>query len=150
MKPRRQIRILELIRNRAVETQDDLASLLKADGIDVTQATVSRDIKELKLIKVPAGDGSYRYSLPAEASAGDQLEKLSRYMVDAVISIDYTKNLVLVKCLPGTANAVAVIMDKIQWPEIVGTLAGDDTILVITREDAQVPDLVKRLRGLMR
>lgn len=150
MKPRRQMRILELIRNHAVETQDDLASLLKADGIDVTQATVSRDIKELKLIKVPSGDGGYRYSLPAESSGVDQLQKLSRYMLDAVISIDYTKNLVMVKCLPGTANAVAVIMDKIEWPEIVGTLAGDDTILIITRQDDQAPDLVTRLRGLMR
>lgn len=149
MKPRRQMKILEMIRNHAIETQDDLADLLRADGIDVTQATVSRDIKELKLVKVPAGDGSYRYSLPAESAGVDQLQKLSRYMVDAVISIDYTKNLVLVKCLPGTANAVAVIMDKIQWPEIVGTLAGDDTILVITREEAQAPDMVARLRGLM-
>lgn len=150
MKSRRQMRILELIRNYPVETQDDLARLLRADGIEVTQATVSRDIKELKLIKVPAGDGGYRYSLPTEASIGDQLEKLSRYMIDAVLSIDFTKNLVMVKCLPGTANAVAVIMDRIEWPEVVGTIAGDDTILIITREDAQAPEMVARLRGLMR
>lgn len=150
MKPRRQIKILELIRNHAIETQDELANLLKADGIDVTQATVSRDIKELKLVKVPAGDGGYRYSLPAEAGGGDQLEKLRRYMIDAVMSIDYAKNLILVKCLPGTANAVAVIMDKIQWREVVGTLAGDDTILIVVRDDSQVEDLVTRLRNLMR
>ncbi len=96
MKPRRQIKILELIRNHAVETQDELANLLRAEGIDVTQATVSRDVKELKLVKVPAGDGGYRYSLPAEAGGADQTEKLRRYMNDAVVSIDYTKNLILI------------------------------------------------------
>lgn len=150
MKARRQIKILELIRNHAVETQDELARLLRLDGIEVTQATVSRDIKELKLVKVPTGDGGYRYSLPAEPGGGDQLEKLRRYMIDAVVSIDHTKNLVLVKCLPGTANAVAVIMDKIQWVEVVGTIAGDDTILIILREDQMVEPMVTKLRGLMR
>jgi len=150
MKPRRQIKILELIRNQAVETQDELAGLLRAEGIAVTQATVSRDIKELKLVKVPSGDGGYHYSLPAEAGGGDQLEKLRRYMIDAVVSIDYAYNLILVKCLPGTANAVAVIMDKISWREVVGTVAGDDTILIILRDHAQVEDMVTRLRNLMR
>jgi transcriptional regulator of arginine metabolism len=150
MKPRRQIKILEIIRNHAVETQDELAGLLRADGIEVTQATVSRDIKELKLVKVPSGAGGYHYSLPAEAGGGDQLEKLRRYMIDAVVSIDYTGNLILIKCLPGTANAVAVIMDRINWREVVGTVAGDDTILVIVRDPNLVDDMVTRLRNLMR
>jgi transcriptional regulator of arginine metabolism len=150
MKGRRQIKIQELIRNRAVETQDELARLLQIEGIAVTQATVSRDIKELKLVKVPSGDGGYRYSLPAEMGGTDQVEKLRRYMIDAVVSIDYAKNLVLVKCLPGTANAVAVIMDKIQWGEVVGTVAGDDTILIILRSEDMVEALVTKLRSLMR
>lgn len=150
MKARRQMKILELIRNRSVDTQDELARLLHLEGIEVTQATVSRDIKELKLVKVPAGSGGYRYSLPTEPGGGDQVEKLRRYMLDAVVSIDHAKNLVLVKCLPGTANAVAVIMDKIQWGEVVGTIAGDDTILIILRQDEMVEDMVTRLHALMR
>ncbi|MDP2871313.1 MAG: arginine repressor [Bacillota bacterium] len=150
MKSRRQLKIHELIRDRAVKTQDELAQLLRQEGIEVTQATVSRDIKELKLVKVPSGDGGYRYSLPAESGGGDQVEKLRRYMIDAVVSIDYAKNLVLIKCLPGTANAVAVIMDKIRWSEVVGTVAGDDTILVILREEQAVELFVAKLRSLMR
>lgn len=144
------MKILELIRQNAVETQDQLARMLWEEGIQVTQATVSRDVKQLKLIKVSAGDGGYRYLPPPEPVGGDQLAKLRRYMVDAVVGIDYTGNLILVKCLPGTANAVAVILDRVEWPEVVGTLAGDDTILVIARQDAQVADLVIRLRNLMR
>ncbi|OGS68212.1 MAG: arginine repressor [Firmicutes bacterium RBG_13_65_8] len=152
MKARRQIKIHELIRTHAVETQDELARLLKAEGIEVTQATVSRDIKELRLVKLPTGDGRYRYSPPADSGGGDkdQLEKLHRYMVDAAISLDYTKNLVLVKCLPGTANAIAVILDRIQWSEVVGSIAGDDTILLVTRDDSQVEGLVTKLRNMMR
>ncbi len=144
------MKINELIRNRSVETQDELARLLHLEGIKVTQATVSRDIKELKLVKVPASNGGYRYSLPPEPGGGDQVEKLRRYMIDAVVNIDYAKNLVLIKCLPGTANAVAVIMDKIQWGEVVGTIAGDDTILMILRDEGMVEEMVPRLRGLMR
>lgn len=144
------MRILELVRNRAVETQYELAGLLREEGIKVTQATVSRDIKELKLIKVPSGDGGYRYSLPSDPGGGDQLEKLRRYMTDAVVSIDHAGHLILVKCLPGTANAVAVIMDRIDWREVAGTVAGDDTILVIMRDASQVADMVARLRDLVR
>lgn len=150
MKTRRQIKILELIRNHAVQTQDELAELLRREGIPVTQATVSRDVKELKLVKVPSVERGYRYALPAEPDSGDQLDKLRRYMSDAVASIDYVDNLVLVKCLPGTANAVAVILDRLQWPDIVGTVAGDDTILIIIREATAVGDLIARLRELMR
>jgi transcriptional regulator of arginine metabolism len=150
MKSRRQIKIRELIRNHVVETQDELANLLRAEGIAVTQATVSRDIKELKLVKVPAGDSGYRYSEAIESGGGDQLEKLRRYMIDAVTTIDYARNLILIKCLPGTANAVAVIMDKISWREVVGTVAGDDTILIILRDESLVEDMVTRLRNLMR
>jgi len=144
------MKILELIRQNAVETQDQLARMLREEGIQVTQATVSRDVKQLKLIKAQAGDGGYRYTPPPEPAGGDQLAKLRRYMVDTVVGIDHTNNLILVKCLPGTANAVAVILDRVEWPEVVGTLAGDDTILVIVRQDGQVPDLVARLRNLMR
>lgn len=150
MKSKRQLKIHELIRNHAVETQDELARLLKREGIAVTQATVSRDIKEMRLVKVPTGDGRYRYFPPADTGGGDQQEKLRRYMVDAVVSLDYTKNLVVVRCLPGTANAVAVIIDKIQWSELVGTVAGDDTILLIARDDSQIEGLVTKLRNLMR
>jgi len=150
VKSKRQLRIHEIIRTHMVETQDELARLLKNEGIAVTQATVSRDIKELRLVKIPTGDGRYRYSPPADAGGGDQEKKLHRYMVDSVVSLDYTKNLVVVKCLPGTANAVAVIIDKVQWSEVVGTVAGDDTILLIARDDSQVEGLVTKLRDLMR
>ena len=136
MKTRRQALILRLIREREIETQEGLADLLRQQGIEVTQATVSRDVKELRLVKVPTGNGRYRYSAPYESASGDVVRRARRSFQDYVIEVNYTQNMIILKTLSGTANAVAAAVDALRWPEILATVAGDDTILVITKADA--------------
>ncbi|WP_152394047.1 transcriptional regulator AhrC/ArgR [Paenibacillus guangzhouensis] len=137
MKGNRHIKIREIITNREIETQDDLVEALRSSGFHVTQATVSRDMKELHLIKVPMDDGRYKYSLPTDQRF-NPVQKLKRALVDNFVHIDSTNNLIVMKCLPGTANSIAVLMDSIEWTEIMGTICGDDTMLIIcrTKEDS--------------
>ncbi|GIO83644.1 arginine repressor [Paenibacillus faecis] len=134
MKGQRHIKIREIITNREIETQDELVDALRSSGFQVTQATVSRDIKELMLIKVPTDDGRYKYSMPT-AQRYNPVQKLQRALVDSFVHIDHTGNLVVVKCLPGTANSVAVLIDNMEWPDLLGTICGDDTILMICRSE---------------
>ncbi|HUC90843.1 MAG TPA: transcriptional regulator ArgR [Paenibacillus sp.] len=148
MKGFRHLKIREIIGNDVVETQDELVDSLRKAGLNVTQATVSRDIKELQLIKVPAGDGRYRYSLPQEARF-NPVHKLKRAMLDNFVHIDFTDNLVVMKCLPGTANAIGALIDNMEWPEVMGTICGDDTILLICRTKAQSAEIVERMLGLL-
>ncbi len=142
------MRIKEIVSSQIVETQDELVDLLNAEGFSVTQATVSRDIKELHLIKVPIPNGKYRYSLPMETSI-NPLHKIRRLMVESFQSIDYTENLIVMKTLPGNANAFGALLDDLDWPEIMGTICGDDTCLIICRSKVQAEEVVKRLRGLV-
>ncbi|MDO7905154.1 transcriptional regulator ArgR [Paenibacillus sp. JX-17] len=132
MKGQRHIKIREIITQKEIETQDELVEALRDSGFQVTQATVSRDIKELLLIKVPMDDGRYKYSLPTDQRY-NPVSKLKRALVDNFLHIDYTGNLLVMKCLPGTANSIAALLDNIEWPEIMGTISGDDTILIICR-----------------
>lgn len=132
MKGKRHIKIREIVMNNDIETQDELVDSLRNAGFHVTQATVSRDMKELHLIKVPMDNGRYKYSLPIDQRF-NPAQKLKRSLLDNFVSIDSAENLVVMKCLPGTANAIAVLMDSIEWPEIMGTVCGDDTILIICR-----------------
>ncbi|MDQ7792977.1 MAG: arginine repressor [bacterium] len=150
MKLRRQMKILEVVRDRHVETQHQLTEALREDGIEVTQATVSRDIKDLRLVKVPGDNGRYRYAVPEDPASVNRLERLRRYLQDSLVNMDVAENLVVVRTLPGTANAVASGIDGLNWPEVVGTLAGDDTILVVARDKVQAPGLLARLRELGR
>lgn len=133
MKGQRQLKIRELVASRDIETQEELAGLLRENGFDVTQATVSRDIKEMHLIKVPLEDGRYKYALPAGQPRVNATQKLRRTLADNFVSVDHTENLIVMKCLPGTANAVAALIDQLEWPELMGTVSGDDTILIIIR-----------------
>ncbi|RJG24061.1 transcriptional regulator AhrC/ArgR [Paenibacillus thiaminolyticus] len=144
MKGQRHIKIREIIMNNEIETQDELVDALRRAGYHVTQATVSRDMKELHLIKVPMKDGRYKYSLPVDQRF-NPAQKLKRALLDNFISIDSTENLVVIKCLPGTANAIAVLMDSIEWPEIMGTICGDDTILIICRTKQQSDQVVAQI-----
>ncbi|CAH8714510.1 transcriptional regulator ArgR [Paenibacillus thiaminolyticus] len=144
MKGQRHIKIREIIMNNEIETQDELVDALRSAGYHVTQATVSRDMKELHLIKVPMKDGRYKYSLPVDQRF-NPAQKLKRALLDNFISIDSTENLVVIKCLPGTANAIAVLMDSIEWPEIMGTVCGDDTILIICRTKQQSDQVVAQI-----
>ncbi|MCQ6273754.1 transcriptional regulator ArgR [Bacillus sp. V3B] len=138
-KGQRHIKIRDIIANNEIETQDDLVSTLKNAGYNVTQATVSRDIKELHLIKVPLSDGRYKYSLPADQRF-NPLQKLKRNLMDAFVRIDAAGHLLVMKTLPGNAMAIAALIDNLDWDDILGTVSGDDTILVIcrTEEDTEI------------
>ncbi|MBS4209651.1 transcriptional regulator ArgR [Bacillus sp. FJAT-50079] len=131
-KGQRHIKIRELIGTKEIETQDELVDQLKKEGYNVTQATVSRDIKELHLVKVPLADGRYKYSLPADQRF-NPLQKLKRSLMDSFVGIDYAQNLIVMKTLPGNAQAVGALIDHLDWSEIMGTICGDDTCLIICR-----------------
>jgi transcriptional regulator of arginine metabolism len=131
-KGQRHIKIREIITNNDIETQDELVDELKSAGYNVTQATVSRDIKELHLVKVPLQDGRYKYSLPADQRF-NPLQKLKRMLMDSFVKIDSAENLLVLKSLPGNAQAIGALIDNLDWDEILGTICGDDTCLIICR-----------------
>ncbi|MFZ5966277.1 MAG: arginine repressor [Bacillota bacterium] len=149
MKYSRHSRILEIIENHEIETQEELAEHLKKSGINVTQATVSRDIKELRLIKVLAKNGRYKYASmkQQESAISDRLIKIFK---DSIVSIDWTGNMVVVKTLAGAANAAAEAIDVLDLKEVVGTIAGDNTIFILTRGAEHVPEIVDRFKKLMK
>ncbi|MBE1446098.1 transcriptional regulator AhrC/ArgR [Paenibacillus sp. OAS669] len=148
MKGQRHIKIREIITNNEIETQDELVEQLKAAGFPVTQATISRDIKELHLIKVPLDDGRYKYSVPADQRY-NPMHRLKRALNDHFVHIDYTENLVVMKSLPGTANAIGALIDSLEWNEIMGTICGDDTILIICRTKEQSGMVVNQILSML-
>ena len=139
MKKNRHAKIVELIEKYDLETQEELAEKLRQDGYDVTQATVSRDIRELKLSKVPLGDGRQKYVLLREAH-GEMGDKYIRVLQEGMSSMGMAQSLLIVKTVPGMAMAVAAALDAMHMKEIVGTIAGDDTIMLAVRsaEDAEI------------
>ena len=149
MKRQRHRMILEIIENQAIETQEALSEALRKYGFDVTQATVSRDIKELRLFKVMGDDGVYRYAV-AERSEQGLTERLRRVFAETVQSVDYACNQIVIKTLPGGAHAAAEMVDTMRWKEVVGTLAGDNTILVILRDVESAPEVAERFKGMMK
>jgi len=142
------IKIREIITKSDIETQDELVSELKNSGYNVTQATVSRDIKELHLIKVPLLDGRYKYSLPADQRF-NPLQKLKRNLMDAFVRIDAAGHLLVMKTLPGNAMAIAALIDHLDWEDILGTVSGDDTILVICRTQEDTEAISNRFLELL-
>jgi transcriptional regulator of arginine metabolism len=148
MKGQRHIKIREMITNSEIETQDELVERLREAGFPVTQATISRDIKELHLMKVPLDDGRYKYSVPADQRY-NPLVRLKRALNDHFIHIDSTENLVVLKSLPGTANAIGSLIDSIEWQEIMGTICGDDTILIICRTKEQSNKVVNQILSML-
>jgi transcriptional regulator of arginine metabolism len=147
-KGQRHIKIRDIIMNYEVETQDELVDRLREAGFNVTQATVSRDIKELHLVKVPLADGRYKYSLPAEQKF-NPVQKLRRLLVDSFVSIDHADHLIVLKTLSGHANAVAELIDNLPWQEIMGTISGDNTILIICRSKNSSGEVVKRIMDML-
>jgi transcriptional regulator of arginine metabolism len=131
-KGQRHIKIRDIITNNDIETQDELVDALKEAGVNVTQATVSRDIKELHLVKVPLLDGRYKYSLPADQRF-NPLQKLKRSLIDSFVKIDTAGHLLVMKTLPGNAMAIGALIDHLDWEDILGTICGDDTCLIICR-----------------
>jgi transcriptional regulator of arginine metabolism len=134
MKQGRHEKILELIIAQEIPTQDELLSLLKNSGYDVTQATVSRDIKQLRLLKILSAEGKYIYSV-GKTESNNLSSKFDKLLADSAIRIDYVCNQVIIKCYSGLANAVCAAFDSQDFEDIVGTLAGDDTILIILRSE---------------
>ncbi len=147
MKTHRQTRILELIKNNSIETQTELLEMLRRDGYNVTQATVSRDIKELRLIKVLDADGKYKYAY--DTSTGEDEESHSYLFSTAVTGVEYSHSLAVIKTHSGMAQAVCAALDSMQRAGVMGSIAGDDTIFVATRTDAAAAALVSELRELI-
>lgn len=149
MKTQRHRAILEIVEKNPIETQEDLAKVLGDHGFNVTQATVSRDIKELRLLKVLTDQGTYRYAVAEKAEQG-MAERLRRVFAETVLSVDTAQNLIVIKTLPGSAHVAAELVDTMRWQETVGTLAGDNTILVIVRDAEVAPTVAERFRGMMK
>lgn len=139
MKKRRQAELLEIINNNDVETQEELQLRLKNSGFEVTQATISRDIRELRLVKELSKSGRYVYSLGKKNVSDNSIGRFSAIFNESIISVDYAINTVCVKCFSGTANAACAAIDSMHWDGVVGTIAGDDTIFVLckTENDAE-------------
>ena len=149
MKTVRQVAILDIIEKQDIETQEELAEALRKRGIAVTQATVSRDIKELRLLKVLSHHGVYKYATADKAEHGLS-DRLIRMLTDSVLSITSANNLIVVKTLSGSANVAGEALDSMHWPEVLGTLAGDNTILMIIRSNEEVPVIISRIQDLMK
>ena len=148
MKSARHFAIRELLGSERIATQDDLCKALKQKGYQVTQATISRDIKELQLIKIADASG-YRYGLPEAPKLGVQ-ERLKRVFKDAVLSIDHNEILVVIKTLPGSAPVVASLIDASFEENILGTVAGDDTIFVALKNGKAVQQVMQEFQALIR
>ena len=150
MKRFRYTKIKEIVQSRPIETQEELAKALQEEGIEVTQATVSRDIKELMLIKVPTSDGHYRYALSPEQNMLMSKNRMARLFQDSIVRVDSAYNQIIVHTLPGSANPIAAAIDHARWENVIGTLAGDDTVLLIVKDTETVPKLVKLIVSLMK
>ena len=150
MKHKRHAKILELINAQEICTQEELADKLKAGGFDTTQATISRDIKELKLLKIPSKnrDGQHKYGL-SNMSEEKASAKFYNILKETIIDIKPAKNLLVVKTYSGMAQAGAAAIDAIDFPEALGTIAGDDTILLVFAEDEAAETVARRLEKIV-
>ncbi|MDD4569944.1 MAG: arginine repressor [Tepidanaerobacteraceae bacterium] len=148
MKQKRHFKIREIIREKPVETQEDLAVELRKEGFKVTQATVSRDIKELRLVKVLRDNEHYCYAEPERTSLSSV--RLLKMFKESIISFTSAENLIVIKTSSGTAPAVAEAVDTLNWNDVLGTIAGDNTILVIVESREAVKDIIERFEEIMR
>ena len=148
MKTRRQAKILELIQRNDVETQEELSAYLVREGFQVTQATVSRDIRELKLTKIAMDNGKQKYAVITDADSG-MMEKYARVLREGFISMDLAKNIVVIKTVSGMAGAVCAAIDAMKFQEMVGSIAGDDTIICIISDDEEAVKIMKKLRKIV-
>ena len=150
MKSRRHELIKKIIGEEIIETQEALAEALRIRHMRVTQATISRDIKELFLIKVPAGGGRYRYAVSPQERVHFSEGRMKRLFKDNVTRCDFSENIVVVKTLPGAAATVAAALDASDWQEVIGTVAGDDSIFVLVKPMDAAEGLVMRIQELIR
>ena len=149
MKAKRQALIREIVENQSIQTQEELADALREHGMVVTQATVSRDIKEMHLLKVLSEEGGYCYATMDKSEQGMN-ERLIRMLSDSVVDMSSANNLIVIHTLPGSAHVAGEAVDSLRWPEVLGTIAGDNTILVIVRSNEDVDAVLRRFRGIVR
>ena len=148
MKTKRQTKILELIQKYDIETQEELSAYLTKDGYQVTQATVSRDIRELKLTKIAMDNGRQRYAVLSDADTG-MAERLVRVLREGFVSMDYAGNILVIKTVSGMASAVGAAVDAIKLSEIIGSIAGDDTLMCVIRTEEDAVNIMNKLRKLV-
>ena len=149
MKSARHNLILEIIENKDIETQEELAEELKNHGVKVTQATVSRDIKELRLLKVLSERGGYKYATVERAEKGLN-DRFIRILTESVISMESVENFMVIKTLSASAGAASEAIDSMKWNEVLGTIAGDNTILVIGRSAEAIEAVQARFNSLIK
>jgi transcriptional regulator of arginine metabolism len=149
LKSKRHLKILNLIKNEDIGTQQELVASLHESGIEVTQATVSRDIKKLGLIKVPNGHGGYKYTFSSNRTKGDVKDWLKKMIQDFVVDMDYSDNVIVLKTLLGTAGGLAAAIDNTKWEGIMGTVAGENTILLVIKGKDRTPEIFKRFKELL-
>ncbi|ENZ01993.1 arginine repressor [Clostridium thermobutyricum] len=145
MKSRRHDKILEIITEKDIETQEDLAEALRNSGFDVTQATVSRDIKNLRLIKMQSSNGRYKYAVP-KTDSSRLADKLANILTNAVVSVENVDKMVVVKTFTGGASAAAEAIDNLEFENIAGTVAGDNTIFILVRTIESAEIIVKSIK----
>ena len=148
MKTKRQTKILELIQKYDIETQEEMSAYLTRDGYQVTQATVSRDIRELKLTKIAMDNGRQRYAVLSDADTG-MAERLVRVLREGFVSMDYAGNILVIKTVSGMASAVGAAVDAIKLSEIIGSIAGDDTLMCVIRTEEDAVNIMNKLRKLV-
>lgn len=148
MKKRRQAKILEIISSNDIETQEQLQSMLLGIGYEVTQATISRDIKELRLVKELSSNGRYVYST-GQKNNDSITKRTGGIFNESIIRIDYALNTVVIKCFTGMANAACATIDSMNLDEIVGTIAGDDTIFILCRSEETAKIFTSKLRNIL-
>lgn len=149
MKHSRHKIILDIIAKEDICSQEGLMEALNARGISVTQATVSRDIKTLDLIKVQGADGKYKYSHHTDYAKKAKAIKFKAVFIEAVISVDYAINTVVIKCHVGMANAACAALDAMEMHDVVGTLAGDDTIFVLLKTEESAKEYMKKIKAIL-
>ena len=150
MKANRQKKILELISEKSIETQEQLLQELHDSGYKSTQATISRDIKELHLIKEPAGQGRYRYAVSAHRTKLNFANRLRTIFHESILSADYAQNIVVIKTMPGLAHGAASALDSMTITDMVGSLAGDDTVMIVMRDTESAAAFVAEVKEMLR
>ena len=149
MKNKRQNQILEIIAREDVETQERLMELLQERGISCTQATISRDIKQLHLVKEPVGRGRYRYAASVHRHSLNVADKLRTIFRESIVSVDYAQNIVVLKTMPGLASAACSALDNMNYSMLVGTLAGDDTAFLVMRDTESAAEFCEEIKEML-
>ena len=149
MKSQRQAKIMEIISTRNVETQEQLLDLLQKEGFRGTQATISRDIKELRIVKELSSLGTYRYTTSANEVSGSFTSKLNTIFRECVVDFDYAQNIIVVRTLPGLASAAGSAIDTMNLSTVVGSISGDDTVMIVMRDNNAAAAFCGEIKNLI-